>query len=128
MTSQASKKASKVPKNHRQFFIRFAADNDYIYLISEFAKLIARNVFEKAISKSDIVRLFNRTALELYLILNSHKFCELDSSALDRLKEYLVIDEKCIFFNEEFEQFSNFNGDGCLAVLNFKNEIEYYIC
>lgn len=114
-----------------KFYIRLAGDNNYHKVMKQFVTLIASDVFLNKLSKEEIQVLFNRTAFELYLILNWSSILERNDNHLENLKKQidLCISTKDIYFNEEFEQLDNsvFNGDGCLALLKYNNEIEYYI-
>jgi hypothetical protein len=107
----------------KKFCVRFAGDNDFINTVEPFVKFIAVDVlYNESFSKAKIVELFNNHAYSLY-ILNQSRDKKEDQS----YKEYLKITEAEVLFDEEIDQFTNWNHDGCLAYLNHNEEIKFSI-
>ena len=114
----------------KRLYVRFAGDNDFSYTVKAFVKAIAPNIFLnywKNITKAQIVSLFNEHAYSLYC-LHQNRDLPVSEEKSKRLKEYLHIGENAVYFDEEIDKFTNFNHDGCLAVLiHHNNEIQYTI-
>jgi hypothetical protein len=105
-------------------YVRFAGDNDYINTVRAFVEAIAPKVlFDtwRDISKEEIVELFNNHAFSLYAL---HQ-CWV-THADERLRSYLKIEVKDVYFDEEIDEFTNYNNDGCLAAVEYQ-KIGYYI-
>ncbi len=111
-------------KTPDRIYVRFAGDNDFAQTVKAFVKAIAPRIFLGAwahISKEDIVNLFNKHAFSLYALYQCH-----DLHPDDSLRSYLNIEVKDVYFDEEIDEFTNFNHDGCMASLEF-DDIAYYI-
>ena len=107
-----------------RLYIRFAGDNDFSNTVSAFVKAIAPRILagSKNITKAKIVELFNAHAYSLYCL---HQAWDFDSNP--DVKEYLKVEEKDIYFDDEVKEYTNFNLDGCLAVANHDNKISYVV-
>lgn len=107
-----------------RLYVRFAGDNDFCMTVKAFVKAIAPRILLDVwsdISKEEIVNLFNNHAFSLYALYQCHDLC-----AKKDLQNYLKIDSSCVYFDNEIDIFTNFNHDGCLAVLEH-DDIGYYI-
>jgi hypothetical protein len=108
-----------------RLYVRFAGDNDFSTTVKAFVEAIAPRVLLGEwgdITKEEIVKLFNDSAYVLYTLHQKHNL-KIDSSDLTT---YLMITVKDIYFDDEVDNFTNYNGDGCLAVLEY-DKIAYYI-
>jgi len=108
-----------------RLFVRFAGDNDFYRTVRAFVEAIAPRVLlgEWVVTKDDVARLFNETSYALYLLHQSHKH-QVENA--ESIKNYLQIEPKDVYFDEEIDNFTNFNSDGCLATLEH-DHIGYYI-
>lgn len=107
-----------------RLYVRFDGDNDFCTTVQAFVEAIAPRVMLgswKNITKEEIVSLFNLTAFPLYSL---HQCFE--TSAEDRLRDYLEIQVKDVYFDDEIDSFDNYNGDGCLAAIEHDG-IGYYV-
>jgi hypothetical protein len=113
--------------NIKKLYVRFAGDNNFCHTVEAFVKAIAPRIFYDSwhnISKKEIVDLFNYSASPLYHL---HQNYNQSIDEKGRYESYLQIEEKDVMFNEEIDEFiysGQTNGDGCLAYLNHKEDIE----
>lgn len=114
----------------KKLYVRFAGDNDYCGIMKIFVQAIAPRIFFeewKNVTKEQIADLFNKTSSSLYyLYYSSNQFMN-DK----RVEEYLKIETKDIMFENESDEFfysGQANGDGCLATMDYKYDIDYAIC
>jgi hypothetical protein len=109
----------------KQIYIRFAGDNDFITTVQAFVKTIAPRVFFENIdiTKAKIVELFNEHAYSIYVLHQSNY----EKTPREDLKEYLRIEEKDVYFDDEVKEFTDYNHDGCLAQVVYGNDIQYII-
>ena len=116
-------KRSEEKFNNDKILIRFSGDNDFINTMIPFTKAIGEMVLLENIklSKSDIVSLFNKHGYSFYVMYQS--FGKEDTS----IKEYLFLNEKDVYFNEEVDAFTNQNHDGCVVYLNYNCDLEFYV-
>ena len=108
----------------KRFYVRLAGDNDFCNTVKAFMEAVAPRVFSewKGITKEAIVNLFNEHAYSLYCLHQSQ-----DGQVAPHMKNYLIIEVKDVYFDEEIDKFNNHNGDGCLAALMYDNSIQYFI-
>ena len=107
-----------------RFYVRFPGDNDFISTVEAFVKAIADRVLLGDwgnITKSQVAELFNYTAPSLYRLYQTREI-ELSHDP----REYLTIESKDVYFDEEVDAFTNFNHDGCLAVIEH-DRIGFYV-
>jgi len=110
--------------NHERLYVRFAGDNDFGQTVKAFIKAIAPKILLGewgGITKEDIVYLFNEHAFSMYALHQCHSF-----HANEKIQSYLKIEVKDVYFDDEIDKFTNYNSDGCLAVLEH-DKIGYYI-
>ena len=109
----------------RKFFVRFAGDNDFAQTVEGFVKSLAPRIFYGCwddITKALVVDLFNQHAFSFYALHQCNDF-----APEERLRDYLKIEEKDVYFDDEVDGFINNNHDGCLAYITHNGDIEYHI-
>ena len=113
----------------KRIYIRFPGNNDFINTMCGFVKTIAPNIFLgdwKDITKKEIADLFNTHSGTFYVFYQAY-----DAQSRTKhheYKDYLQIDERAIYIDEEIDSFTNYNNDGCLACLLLHNgDIQYTI-
>ena len=106
-----------------KIYIRFAGDSDYCNTVMYFVKAIAPRILLdwSNITKEEIVELFNNHAYSLYCLHQCH-----DLNPQNTIKHYLKISVEDVYFDDEFESFTNYNHDGCLAYIG-QSDIVYVI-
>lgn len=112
----------------RRIYVRFPGDNDFISTVKPFVRVIASRIMEEdlQLSKAKIVELFNEHAFSLYMLHQSPYMSE-SGEEQKRLKDYLKIQEKDVYFDDEIDSFTNYNHDGCMACKLGDGAIEYYV-
>ena len=115
----------------RILYVRFAGDNDFRKTVKAFVEAIAPRVLLgdfPEITKEDIVMLFNKHAYSLYELHQRHTISAEEEGCYQKepLRDYLQIEIKDVYFDDEAKEFTNYNSDGCMAVLEHDG-IEYYI-
>lgn len=111
-----------------RLYVRFPGDNDFINTVRPFVQAIAPRIIDGdlQLSKAKIVELFNEHAFSFYMLYQSPYMDESDERK-NRLKNYLRIEEKDVYFDEEIESHTNYNHDGCMACKLGDGTIVYYM-
>jgi len=107
-----------------RLYVRFAGDNDFSNTVEAFVKAVAPNILLdcwQRITKEEIVQLFNDHAFSLYALHQCRKI-----KADEGLRSYLELRIEDVYFDDEIDDFTNHNNDGCLAVLEHDG-IGYYV-
>lgn len=109
----------------KRLYVRFP-DNDFTTTVQAFVKAIAPHILFNdgqwgAITKLEIVRLFNEHAFALYALHQCHR-----PMAEQQLRDYLQIEVKHVYFDDEIDSFTNHDSDGCLAYIGH-DDIEYVV-
>jgi hypothetical protein len=107
----------------KRLYVRLAADNDFIITMRAFVMAIAPNVllgYWGNVTKEEIVKLFNDNAFSLYALHQCHTL-----HAEEYLRSYIQIKVENVYFDDEIDNFTNHNSDGCMAVLE-QDDIKYY--
>jgi len=112
-TPSPALKSKRPPMN--SLYVRFRGDNDFSKTVRAFVEAIAPRILLEDvgwanITKKQVVELFNATAESLFR-LHQGRLGDLPPPG------YLEIDEADVYFGDEFNSFTDFNHDGCLAVL-----------
>lgn len=113
-----------------RLYVRFAGDNDFFITVKAFVMAIAPKILLgewENITKEEIVNLFNEHAYSMYAL---HQSRDIKTKAYiyggATLQSYLQIETKDVYFDDEIDEFTNFNHDGCMAVLE-RDDIGYYM-
>ncbi len=109
----------------KRLYVRLAGDNDFWKTVEAFVMAIAPHVLEggkwAGITKEQIVALFNEHAFSLYALHQCHNL-----TPEPNLRNHFPISTKDVYFDEEIDEFSNYNGDGCMACILHDETIGYY--
>jgi len=116
----------------KRFCVRFSGDNDFINTVVPFVKALGAKVFAgyggyDRITKEHIVQLFNDHAYTFYVMYQKY---ELQILPDERMKGYLQISVKDVYFDDEIQAFCDsgqWNGDGCVAHMDHEGKVQTYV-
>ena len=105
----------------------YFGDNDFWRTVTSFLDLLEEGkdnhhrglTLEERYTKERILYLFNESANVIYLI-KQNGFCYNLDSKIDGLKEYLTIDIKDIYINEEVDEMNKQDNDACFHYIEIK--------